>query len=178
MTVRGIEKVNGRDAYLVVGVPQGDTPESLYFDTQTGLLLRKQTVLPTPIGDSPFQMDFDDYRDTGSGVKFPFLIHMNPANRAHRAGAGRDAARDKVEDNKPIDDAKFAKPAARSPCGPSNARPHVQRLKAAPKGEQHDEEIRIRGRVGIRRGQRRGRRAPRRRRSPRSRCRATSRSGR
>ena len=94
MTVTGIESVNNRDAYLVVGVPQGDSPESLYFDTQTGLLLRKQTVLPTPIGDSPFQMDFDDYRDTGSGVKFPFLIHMSPSNAADRTGAGGDASRE------------------------------------------------------------------------------------
>ena len=100
LTVRGIEKVNGRDAYLVVGVPQGEKPESLYFDTQTGLLLRKQTVLPTPIGDSPFQMDFDDYRDTGSGVKVPFLIRVI-RERAHRTGAGRDACVIKVED-KPL----------------------------------------------------------------------------
>ena len=113
LTVRGIEKVNGRDAYLVVGVPAGDKPESLYFDTQTGLLLRKQTVLPTPIGDSPFQTDFDDYRDTGSGVKFPFLIHMNPANARTELAPDATLRVIKVEDNTPIDNAKFAKPASK-----------------------------------------------------------------
>ena len=111
MTVRGIENVNGRDAYLVVGVPQGDTPESLYFDTQSGLLLRKQTVLPTPIGDSPFQMDFEDYRDTGSGVKFPFVIRMNPANARTELAPNATLRITKVEDNVAIDNAKFAKPA-------------------------------------------------------------------
>ena len=111
ITVRGIEKVNGRDAYLVVGVPQGDKPESLYFDTQTGLLLRKQTVLPTPIGDSPFQMDFEDYRDTGSGVKVPFVIHMNPANARTELAPNATLRVTKVEDNVAIDNAKFAKPA-------------------------------------------------------------------
>jgi photosynthetic reaction center cytochrome c subunit len=112
ITVRGIEKVNGRDAYLVVGVPQGDKPESLYFDTQTGLLLRKQTVLPTPIGDSPFQTDFEDYRDTGSGVKFPFVIHMNPANARTELAPNATLRITKVEDNVAIDNARFAKPAA------------------------------------------------------------------
>jgi photosynthetic reaction center cytochrome c subunit len=113
ITVRGIETVNGRDAYLVVGVPQGDKPESLYFDTQTGLLLRKQTVLPTPIGDSPFQMDFEDYRDTGSGVKIPFVIHMNPANPRTELAPNATLRITKVEDNTAIDNAKFVKPASR-----------------------------------------------------------------
>jgi hypothetical protein len=111
ITVRGIETVNGRDAYLVVGVPQGDAPESLYFDTQSGLLLRKQSVLPTPVGDSPFQMDFEDYRDTGSGVKFPFVIRMNPANARTELAPNATLRVTKVEDNVAIDSAKFAKPA-------------------------------------------------------------------
>ena len=113
MTVRGIEQVNGHDAYLVVGVPQGDLPESLYFDMNTGLLLRKQTVLPTPIGGSPYQADFDDYRDTGSGVKFPFLIHMSPSNARTELAPEATLRVTKVEDNKAIEDAKFAKPAAK-----------------------------------------------------------------
>jgi hypothetical protein len=113
LTVRGIEKVNGRDAYLVVGVPAGDRPESLYFDTQTGLLLRKQTVLPTPIGDSPFQTDYDDYRDTGSGVMFPFLIHMNPATARTELTPEATLRVIKVEDNAAVDNAKFVKPASR-----------------------------------------------------------------
>ena len=113
MTVRGIEHINGHDAYLVICVPQGDLPESLYFDVNTGLLLRKQTVLPTPIGDSPYQADFDDYRDTGSGVKFPFLIHMSPSNARTELAPEAMLRVTKVEDNKAIEDAKFAKPAAR-----------------------------------------------------------------
>jgi hypothetical protein len=114
ITIRGVEKVNGRDAYLVVGIPQGDKPESLYFDTQTGLLLRKQTVLPTPIGDSPYQMDFDDYRDTGSGVKFPFVIHMSPSNPRTELAPEATLRVSAVKDNAPIEDSKFAKPAARA----------------------------------------------------------------
>jgi len=114
LTVRGIEKVNGRDAYLVVGIPQGDKPESLYFDTQTGLLLRKQTVLPTPIGDSPYQVDFDDYRDTGSGVKFPFLMRMTPANSRTELAPEATLRVSSVKDNTPIEESKFVKPVTRS----------------------------------------------------------------
>ena len=113
LTVAGIERVNDRDAYVVVGVPQGDAPERLYFDTQSGLLLRKQTILPTPIGNSPFQMDFEDYRDTGSGVKFPFLIHMNPANPRTELAPNATLRVTKVEDNAPIEDSRFAKPEPR-----------------------------------------------------------------
>ena len=113
MTVRGIEKVNNRDAYVIVGVPQNDSPERLYFDTQTGLLVRKVTVLPTPVGDSPFQVDFEDYRDTGSGVKVPFLIQMNPSNPRTELAPTATLRVSKVEDNVVIEDSKFTKPAAR-----------------------------------------------------------------
>jgi hypothetical protein len=113
LTVRGIEKINGRDTYLVVGVPVGDKPESLYFDTQTGLLLRKQTVLPTPIGDSPFQIDFDDYRDTGSGVMVPFVTHLSPAGARTELAPEATLRVIKVEDNTAIDNAKFAKPVSK-----------------------------------------------------------------
>ena len=112
--VAGIERVNNHDTYVVVGVPQDDAAERLYFDTQSGLLVRKQTVLPTPVGNSPFQMDFDDYRDTGSGVKFPFVIHMNPANARTELAPDATLRVTKVEDNKPIEDAKFVKPEARA----------------------------------------------------------------
>jgi hypothetical protein len=74
------------------------------------LLLRKQTILTTPIGGSPFQMDFDDYRDTGSGVRVPFLIHMTPSNPRTELAPDATLRVMKVEDNKPIEAAKFAKP--------------------------------------------------------------------
>jgi len=104
ITVKGIEKVHDHDAYVVVGVPQGDSSEWLYFDTQSGLLLRKVTVLPTPAGNSPFQTDFDDYRDTGSGVKFPFLIQMNPATPRTELAPNATLRVTKVQDNAPIED--------------------------------------------------------------------------
>jgi hypothetical protein len=76
LAVRGIEKLGGREAYVVTGVPQGKGPERFYFDTQSGLLLRHQRNLPTAVGNSPLATDYEDYRDTGNGVKVPFVVHI------------------------------------------------------------------------------------------------------
>ena len=110
MKVDGIEKVNGRDAYVVVGIPQEKIPERLYFDTQSGLLVRKATRVPTAIGDSPYEVDYDDYRDTGHGAKFPFLIHMEPAGPRLELITHSTIRVLTVEDNVAIDETKFVKP--------------------------------------------------------------------
>jgi hypothetical protein len=110
LAVSGVEKVNDRDAYLIVGYPEGDTPERLYFDIQTGLLIRKMTLLPTPAGNSPFLVDYGDYRDTGSGVKAPFLIQRTPANPRTELSTSMTLRIEKIQDNVLVDDSKFVKP--------------------------------------------------------------------
>ena len=79
MRVDGMARVNGHDAYLVIGAPATGTPERLYFDGQTGLLMRKWSYVETAPGRVPFQVDFEDYRNTNSGVKIPFTIRMASA---------------------------------------------------------------------------------------------------
>ena len=112
MRVDGIEHVNGHDAYVVTGVPAANTPEKLYFDTQTGLLLRKSTYIDAMSGRSPYQVDFDEYRNTGSGVKIPFVVRMLPATSRMELSTRATLRITSVKDNVPIDDAKFAKPTA------------------------------------------------------------------
>ena len=114
MTVRGVARVNDHDAYVVVARPQGDNAVRLYFDIQTGLLLRKLTVLPTPLGNSPYQVDYDEYRDTGSGVKFPYLITMTPASPRSVPSSTATIRVTKVQDNAPLDSSKFAKPQSKT----------------------------------------------------------------
>lgn len=114
MQVRGVENVNGHDAYVVIARPQGDRVERLYFDVQTGLLVRKWSSLATPVGEAPFQVDYDDYRDTGSGVKFPYLIVMNPANARAEPSTTATIRVTKVQDNAPLDSSKFAKPESKA----------------------------------------------------------------
>jgi photosynthetic reaction center cytochrome c subunit len=110
LTVDGIARVNGHDAYVVIGTPAANTPERLYFDTRTGLLLRKWTYVDTASGRSPYQLDFDDYRNTGSGVKIPFVVHMSPAGPRTEIEPTSTLRITSVKDNTPIDNAKFVKP--------------------------------------------------------------------
>lgn len=114
MRVRQVARVNGHDAYEVIANPQGDTEERLYFDVLTGLLIRKQTVLPTQAGPSPFHVDYDDYRDTGSGVKFPYQITMSPATPRTVLSGTATIYVTKVEDNAPIESSKFSKPESKA----------------------------------------------------------------
>jgi hypothetical protein len=113
MTVSGVERVNDRETYVVVGYPPNDRPERLCFDRDTGLLLRKLTFLPTPTGDIPCEVTYDDYRDAGKGVKVPFMIRMIPANPRVEMGVIATVRVQKVEENVAIEDGKFAKPAPR-----------------------------------------------------------------
>jgi len=114
MQVRNIENVNGHDAYVVIARPQGDRAERLYFDVQTGLLVRKWNSLATPAGEAPFQVDYQDYRDTGSGVKFPYVIIMNPANARTEPSSTATIRVTKVQDNAPLDSPKFVKPESKT----------------------------------------------------------------
>src|SRR4029077_8480487 len=62
MVTRGTAKVHDRDAYLVVGFPDGDLPEQLFFDTQTGFLVRKETATATAVGDYALQTDYEEHQ--------------------------------------------------------------------------------------------------------------------
>jgi hypothetical protein len=110
LRVDGTARVNGHDAYVVIGTPAADTPERLYFDAQTGLLLRKWTYVETAPGRVPYQVDFDNYRNTGSGVKIPFTIHMAPAGPRTELETTSTLHVTSVKDNVPLDDATFVKP--------------------------------------------------------------------
>ncbi len=103
--VGGIEPVNNRDAYILIAAPRGgDSPERLYFDTQTGLLLRRQTVVPTPFGNSPTNVDYEQYRDAGDGTKYPFLIRTTTVTQRYVVRVER------VQNNAPIENTRFAPP--------------------------------------------------------------------
>ena len=95
-----------------VNVVQGTGPRdllvTLYFDTQTGLLLRELRYGTSPIGRVPTQIDYADYRDV-DGIKFPFRITYAWLD-------GRDAITlNDIKTNVPIDEVKFGKPARLKP---------------------------------------------------------------
>lgn len=101
-----MEKVGEREAYLVVAQTPGDTPERMYFDAQSGLLIRTVILEDTPLGANPTQLDFEDYRDV-EGVKLPFRIRASTPDRMITYQFVD------IQLNVPVDDAKFAKPAGK-----------------------------------------------------------------
>jgi hypothetical protein len=103
--VRGAEKVGDHEAYFVVGRRGEKTPVRLYFDEQTGLLVRLVRFGETPLGRLPTQIDYADYREVG-GVKIPFRWTLA------RPGGRFTIQLTDVKQNVPVDDAKFEKPAA------------------------------------------------------------------
>src|SRR5579871_2074848 len=91
-----------------VNIVQGTGPRgllvTLYFDRQTGLLLRELRFGASPIGRVPTQIDYADYRDV-NGIKLPFRITYGWLD-------GRDSiVLSEIKTNVPIDEAKFGKPA-------------------------------------------------------------------
>lgn len=62
--VRGTESVNGHDAYVVMAWWKGGGADRIYFDVQTGLLLRITRRIESPLGALPLQTDYEDYRDS------------------------------------------------------------------------------------------------------------------
>ena len=75
MQLAGIEKIDGRDMW-VVATSTAEKRVTYYFDAETGLLRRKTTINHTVALPIPEQIDFEDYRDV-DGVKLPFTIRSS-----------------------------------------------------------------------------------------------------
>ncbi len=98
------EKIDGHDTYLVLGRNEGQPPLRLYVDQQSGLLLRLVRYAETPLGRNPTQIDYADYRDA-DGVRIPYRWTLS------RPGGNRFTIQiDQVQQNVPVDDAKFIPP--------------------------------------------------------------------
>jgi photosynthetic reaction center cytochrome c subunit len=107
-------QINGREAYVLTGTPQDLPPVWLYFDKQSGLLVRVLRFVETPLGSNSTEIDYADYREQG-GVKTPFRWTVARPN-------GRFTVQiEEVEQNVPITDDKFRKPAA--PVSPEEQLP-------------------------------------------------------
>jgi hypothetical protein len=88
-------------------VVQGDRPNgvvaTLYFDKQSGLLLRELRYSRSPIGRVPTQIDYSDYRDV-KGIKIPHRLTFAWLD-------GRDSIELKdVQINVPIAGSRFGTP--------------------------------------------------------------------
>ncbi len=102
--VQGTERIGDHETYAVIGQREGKPPIQLYFDEQSGLLVRLVRFGETALGRMPTQIDYADYRET-DGVKTPYRWTLaRPSGRFTIQVT-------EVKNNAPVDDAKFAKPA-------------------------------------------------------------------
>lgn len=105
------EQVDGREADVLMGFNPGQAPVKLYFDSQSGLLVRTETFTATPLGYDPMQVDYADYRNT-DGVEAPFR------ETVAQPGLSYTIQFEQVRQNIPVSDSEFAKPAPVSAAMP------------------------------------------------------------
>lgn len=96
--------LDGKAAEVVEGTAPGGTPVKLFFDKQSGLLLRQTRLIETTIGVIPLHVDYSDYRAVG-GVKMPFKWQMTWVDGQSTTELTN------IQPNAAVDAAKFAKPA-------------------------------------------------------------------
>jgi hypothetical protein len=96
--------VNDRKVQVVQGTTANGAIATLYFDDESGLLVRVLRYANSPVGRIPTQIDYSDYRDVG-GIKMPYKWTFGWLD-------GRENVElTSLQTNVPIDAAKFAKPA-------------------------------------------------------------------
>jgi len=76
LSVSGKQKIDGRDVYVLRGANVDGRREQLFFDVETGFLVRRITSTTTLVGIIPEQIDFSDYREV-DGMKLPFTIKVS-----------------------------------------------------------------------------------------------------
>lgn len=95
--------VDGHDAYAVQGTGAGGATVTLFFDMESGLLVRQVRYVDSPVGRIPTQIDYADYRDV-DGVRLPFRWTVTWLD-------GRDSIElQEIRANVAIDAARFSRP--------------------------------------------------------------------
>jgi outer membrane lipoprotein-sorting protein len=96
--------IDDQPVEVIQNAARGATGAKLYFDSESGLLVRQVRFVDTAVGVIPTQIDYSDYRDV-AGVKVPF-------KRVVTWTDGRSTIElSQVQPNVRIEAAQFAKPA-------------------------------------------------------------------
>jgi hypothetical protein len=104
--VKGTEKVGNRDTYVVEVTPLVGQSETLFFDKETGLLIRWDLIYESTGQKgvtASMQLYIDSYSDVG-GLKIPSSIRQ-VSNLVTYVTQFFD-----IKYNVPIDDTRFSKP--------------------------------------------------------------------
>jgi hypothetical protein len=106
LTLKGTARVGNRPAYKLEGVSADGYFERMYFDVESGLLIRTDSVEEGPEGRLVLEIHYEDYREV-DGVRIPFMAR-------HRSPELSVVFRVReVTHNVPIEDGRFEKPSAR-----------------------------------------------------------------
>lgn len=100
VTLRGIENVDGKEAYVVDFVLPKGSKVSEYYDRETGLKVQTVQLVKGPQGEAPAATKYADYKDV-NGYKFPHTISqaMGPMSLKFEVQA--------IEVNPAVDEALF-----------------------------------------------------------------------
>lgn len=97
------EKIGDAECVTVIAIRKDQPQVRLSFDETSGLLVRMVRFVETPLGRNPTEIDYADYRDV-EGVKLALRWTVARPN-------GRFTIQvTDVQQNVPIDDARFARP--------------------------------------------------------------------
>ncbi len=116
MEIKGKEKVGDRETFVVEAIPTVGTPEIMYFDTQTGLLLRQDFVFESQGGQKnisiPVKVFIEDFIEI-NGIKMPLVTHQVSPGFSLTFRYYFNS----IKVNVPIDDSKFRMPKEASKSG-------------------------------------------------------------
>jgi len=111
------EKIDGQDTWLVIGEKEGAPPLRLYFDQKSGLLVRLVRYVDSPLGYNPTQIDYADYR-AAEGVKVAYRWTVA------RPGNHFTVQVEQLQQNVPVDNARFVLPPPPPPLPPGSPAAH------------------------------------------------------
>ena len=101
------EEIDGHPAYLVSAARDNFPDVNLYFDVDSGLLVRLLRYVDTPFGLTPTQVDYADYREE-DGERIPFRWAIT------RPGGRFTIQINRVQHDVAVDDEKFTEPVGRA----------------------------------------------------------------
>jgi len=105
MSLSGKMKVDDRDAYIVEATAADGAVEKLYFDVESGLLVRRDFErVNVDDGILLYEVDYEDYKDV-DGLKVPSTVRRKTPDYALTYRFTE------IKQNVPVDDARFNKPA-------------------------------------------------------------------
>jgi hypothetical protein len=106
LAVTGREKVGSRDAYVVLATPAEGSPSRMFFDVETGLMVRQSMTRESPNGPVEVDVYLEDVRVV-EGIKQPFVVRQVTAQFTIVFRLSE------VKYNVPLDDAMFKRPGVR-----------------------------------------------------------------